>query len=43
MTASLAHRKAFVAAQLEFLESPVNETRRVAQGRLLYLLQGMSC
>lgn len=39
-TASLAKRRAYVEAQLERMESPVNDVRRAAQGRLLYLLQG---
>lgn len=40
--ASIQRRRAFVEVQLEYLESPVNDTRRAAQGRLLYLLQGRS-
>ncbi|CAK9786148.1 N1221-domain-containing protein [Cutaneotrichosporon oleaginosum] len=39
-SASLAKRRAYVETQLEYLESPVDEKRRAAQGRLLYLLQG---
>lgn len=39
-SASPAKRRAFIETQLEFLESPVSDTRRAAQGRLLYLLQG---
>lgn len=34
-------RKQYVEAQLELFESPVAETRRGAQSRLLYLLHGM--
>ncbi|KAL1405394.1 Factor arrest protein 11 [Vanrija albida] len=39
-TAPLRKRREYVEKQLEYLESPVTETRRAAQGRLLYLLQG---
>lgn len=39
-SASLAKRRGYVETQLELLESPVDEMRRAAQGRLLYLLQG---
>ncbi|GMK57278.1 hypothetical protein CspeluHIS016_0401120 [Cutaneotrichosporon spelunceum] len=39
-TASLAKRRGYLETQLEYLESPVDEQRRAAQGRLLYLLQG---
>ncbi|BEJ14883.1 hypothetical protein CspHIS471_0406500 [Cutaneotrichosporon sp. HIS471] len=39
-SASLAQRRGYIEAQLEYLESPVDEQRRAAQGRLLYLLQG---
>lgn len=38
--ASYAKRRAYIETQLEFLESPVSDARRAAQGRLLYLLQG---
>ncbi|RSH81541.1 Factor arrest protein 11 [Saitozyma podzolica] len=38
--APLAKRKAYMELQLEYIESPVADTRRAAQGRLLYLLQG---
>lgn len=38
--APAAKRRAFIETQLEYLESPVSDTRRAAQGRLLYLLQG---
>ncbi|OCF42790.1 hypothetical protein I317_03392 [Kwoniella heveanensis CBS 569] len=33
-------RKQYIELQLEYMESPVHEVRRMAQGRLLYLLQG---
>ncbi len=39
-SASLAKRRGYVETQLELLESSVDEKRRAAQGRLLYLLQG---
>ncbi|KAK6910328.1 hypothetical protein I203_104360 [Kwoniella mangroviensis CBS 8507] len=38
--APLKKRKEYIELQLEYLESPVHDTRRAAQGRLLYLLQG---
>lgn len=41
-TASLQKRRGYVETQLEYLESPIDEKRRAAQGRLLYLLQGAS-
>ncbi|KAK4686751.1 hypothetical protein P7C73_g3374, partial [Tremellales sp. Uapishka_1] len=37
---SLSQRKAYVELQFEYLESPVYETRRAAQTRLSYLIQG---
>lgn len=40
-SASASKRRSYVETQLEYLESPVDEKRRAAQGRLLYLLQGM--
>lgn len=39
-SASATKRRAYIETQLEYLESPVSDTRRAAQGRLLYLLQG---
>lgn len=39
-SATLQRRRDYVERQLEFLESPITETRRGAQGRLLYLMQG---
>lgn len=39
-SAPAAKRRAYIETQLEYLESPVSDTRRAAQGRLLYLLQG---
>jgi hypothetical protein len=33
-------RQKYIETQLEQMESPVNATRRAAQGRILYLLQG---
>lgn len=39
-TASQAKRRVCMEMQLELFESPVAETRRAAQGRVLYLLQG---
>jgi hypothetical protein len=41
--ASSSKRAAYVELQLEYLESSVSDTRRAAQGRLLYLLQGENC
>ena len=35
-------RQKYIETQLEQMESPVNATRRAAQGRILYLLQGKS-
>ncbi|WVW83665.1 hypothetical protein I302_105686 [Kwoniella bestiolae CBS 10118] len=39
--APLPKRREYIELQLEYLESPVHDTRRTAQGRLLYLLQGV--
>lgn len=39
-SASPSRRRAYIETQLEYLESPVDEKRRAAQGKLLYLLQG---
>nr|XP_018263299.1 uncharacterized protein I303_04793 [Kwoniella dejecticola CBS 10117]OBR85457.1 hypothetical protein I303_04793 [Kwoniella dejecticola CBS 10117] len=39
-SAPLARRKEYIEIQLEQLESPIHDTRRTAQGILLYLLQG---
>ncbi|OXB40175.1 hypothetical protein J007_00005 [Cryptococcus neoformans] len=38
--APLSSRKAYIEVQLEQFESPNQHSRRLAQGRLLYLLQG---
>ncbi|WVF71683.1 hypothetical protein IAT40_006491 [Kwoniella sp. CBS 6097] len=38
--APLHKRKQYIELQLEYMESPVHDIRRTAQGRLLYLLQG---
>ncbi|WVQ99208.1 hypothetical protein IAU59_006340 [Kwoniella sp. CBS 9459] len=38
--APLHKRKQYIELQLEYMESPVHDVRRAAQGRLLYLLQG---
>ncbi|WWC89537.1 uncharacterized protein L201_004461 [Kwoniella dendrophila CBS 6074] len=38
--APLPRRREYIEVQIEQLESPVHDTRRAAQGRLLYLLQG---
>jgi hypothetical protein len=40
ITASSKKRTAYIELQLEYLESSLPDTRRAAQGRLLYLLQG---
>lgn len=37
---SSVKRKQYVEEQLELIESPVHPTRRAAQSRILYLLQG---
>ncbi|WWC70433.1 uncharacterized protein I206_104384 [Kwoniella pini CBS 10737] len=39
-SAPLSKRRSYIEVQLEQLESPIHDTRRTAQGRLLYLLQG---
>ncbi|WRT66139.1 uncharacterized protein IL334_003092 [Kwoniella shivajii] len=39
--ASIHKRREYIEVQLEQLESPIHDIRRAAQGRLLYLLQGV--